>query len=449
MMKKIFTCLSNHKKMLLVAVVSLMAFGHASASSYYYNHYVVLNTYPTGKGKVYAEIPQEGVKAEDANFETPAESVEVKYNYYSSSSSSFNAIAVPEDGWIVAGYTYGTKNEDGTFTARTDTLITADNPANLSSTSVSYSENSLEEALSIFPLEADTAFYAVFTHVSPRVGNGQESFGKVKIDKISNDVGDKVTLTATPDSIATFAYWVEKSTGKQIKDNPLTIDVTKAEEYYAYFESDLMETVTFPEGGGYLPYYTPCYVYYPNKYDFTVMVFDTDSPQKFQMDGKDAIAAVPTAVNYYGGQYAGVQLLYGEGTYSFKKYLTNTNPSSITNFLRWSGDEGVKTDTLPAGHHYYTFDVNTELFNIVGADIAAKQVYMAMPDSCVEKLTPGSFPNVIYTKTDGSQTGIATIKAGETVKNKGIYTLNGRKVDAMEQKGVYIYDGKKILYRKK
>jgi hypothetical protein len=74
---------------------------------------------------------------------------------------------------------------------------------------------------------------------------------------------------------------------------------------------------------------------------------------------------------------------------------------------------------------------------------------MAMPDSCVEHLTPGSFPNVIYTKTDGSQTGIATIKAGETVKNKGIYTLNGRKVDAMEQKGVYIYDGKKILYRKK
>ena len=68
-MKIFFTCLSNHKKMLLVAVVSLMTFGHASANSYYYNHYVVLNTYPTGKGKVYAEIPTEGVKTEDANFD--------------------------------------------------------------------------------------------------------------------------------------------------------------------------------------------------------------------------------------------------------------------------------------------------------------------------------------------------------------------------------------------
>lgn len=448
-MKKFFTCLSNHKKMLLVAVVSLMTFGHASAYSNYYNHYVVLNTYPTGKGKVYAEIPTEGVKTEDANFETPAESVEVKYNYYSSASSSFTATAVPEDGWIVAGYTYGTKNEDGTFTARTDTLITANNPASLSSTSVSYSENSLEEALATFPLEADTAFYAVFTHVSPRVGNGQENFGKVTIDKICNDVGDKVTLTATPDTTSTFAYWLEKSTGKQIKDNPLTIDVTKAEEYYAYFESDLMETVTFPEGGGYLPYYTPCYVYYPNSYPFSVMIFDTDSPQKFQMDGKDAIAAVPTPINYYGGQFAGVQLLYGEGTHAFKRNPTSTDPSTNENFLRWTGETGVKTDTLPAGHHYYTFDVNNEVFKIAGAEIAAKQVYMAMPDSCVEKLTPGSFPDVIYTKTDGSQTGIAAIKASETVKNKGIYTLDGRKVDAMEQKGIYIYDGKKILYRKK
>lgn len=448
-MKNFFTCLSNHKKMLLVAVVSLMTFGHASAYSYYYNHYVVLNTYPTGKGKVYAEIPTEGVKTEDANFETPAESVEVKYNYYSSASSSFTATAVPEDGWSVAGYTYGTKNEDGTFTARTDTLITANNPASLSSTSVSYSENSLEEALATFPLEADTAFYAVFTHVSPRVGNGQENFGKVTIDKICNDVGDKVTLTATPDSTSTFAYWLEKSTGKQIKDNPLTVDVTKAEEYYAYFESDLMETVTFPEGGGYLPYYTPCYVYYPSNYSFEVMIFDTDSPTKFELNGKDAIAAVPTPIGYYGGQFAGVQLLYGEGTHAFKRNPTSTDPSSNVNFLRWTGETGVKTDTLPSGHHYYTFDVNNEVFKIAGAEIAAKQVYMAMPDSCVEKLTPGSFPDIIYTKTDGSQTGIATIKAGETVKSKGIYTLDGRKVDAMEQRGIYIYDGKKILYRKK
>jgi hypothetical protein len=74
---------------------------------------------------------------------------------------------------------------------------------------------------------------------------------------------------------------------------------------------------------------------------------------------------------------------------------------------------------------------------------------MAMPDSCVEALTPGSFPEVIYTKTDGSQTGIASLKADPTMKSKGVYTLDGRRIDAMDQKGIYIFDGKKVLYRKK
>lgn len=448
-MKKIFTSLCNSSKALLVTVLlSMTSICSFAGDEGYFNYYVHLGTYPTGAGKVYAELQSNSVKYEGANFETPAESVDVMYTKQNLKSQAFTAHAEANDGWIVAGYTYGTKNEDGTFTARTDTLITVNNPASLQPTSESSDKDSLT-AISVFPLEADTAYYAVFTHVSPRVGNGQENFGKVTIDKICNDVGDKVTLTATPDTTSTFAYWLEKSTGKQIKENPLTVDVTKAEEYYAYFESELMETVTFPEGGGYLPYYTPCYVYYPNKYDFTVMIFDTDSPQKFQMDGKDAIAAVPYPVTYYAGQFAGVQLLYGEGTHAFKRNPTSTDPSTNENFLRWTGETGVKTDTLPSGHHYYTFDVNNEVFKIAGAEIAAKQVYMAMPDSCVEKLTPGSFPDIIYTKTDGSQTGIATIKAGETVKSKGIYTLDGRKVDAMEQRGIYIYDGKKILYRKK
>ncbi len=448
-MKKIFTSLCNNSKALLVtALLSMTSISALAGPTGWFNYYVHLDTYPTGAGKVYAELQSTSIKADGANFETPAESVDVMYTMQDNDLQAFTAHAVPNDGWIVAGYTFGTKNEDGTFTAKTDTLITVKNPASISPKSTSSAEDSLT-AVSTFPLEADTAYYAVFTHVYPRVGNGQENFGKVAIDKICNNIGDKVTLTATPDTTSTFAYWLEKSTGKQIKDNPLTIDVTKAEEYYAYFESELMETVTFPEGGGYLPYYTPCYVYYPDSYPFTVMVFDTDSPTKFELNGKDAIAAVPTPINYYGGQFAGVQLLYGEGTHAFKHDPTSTDPSSNVNFLRWTGETGVKTDTLPAGHHYYTFDVNNEVFKIAGAEIAAKQVYMAMPDSCVEKLTPGSFPDVIYTKTDGSQTGIATIKAGETVKSKGIYTLDGRKVDAMEQRGIYIYDGKKILYRKK
>lgn len=449
-MKKIFTSLCNNSKALLVtALLSMTSISALAGPTGWFNYYVHLDTYPTGAGKVYAELQSTSIKADGANFETPAESVDVMYTMQDNDLQAFTAHAEANDGWIVAGYTFGTKNEDGTFTAKTDTLITVKNPASISPKSTSSAEDSLT-AVSTFPLEADTAYYAVFTHVYPRVGNGQENFGKVAIDKISNNIGDKVTLTATPDSTSTFAYWLEKSTGKQIKDNPLTVDVTKAEEYYAYFESDLMETITFPEGGGYLPYHSDHYVLFPSDKSFTVMEFNGDGVQKFQQDGKDAIACVPYGDGYWAGMFASSQLLYGKGVQYVKHSPDDTRLDTWSvNFLRWTGETGVKTDTLPAGHHYYTFDVNNEVFKIAGAEIAAKQVYMAMPDSCVEKLTPGSFPDIIYTKTDGTQTGIATIKAGETVKSKGIYTLDGRKVDAMEQRGIYIYDGKKILYRKK
>ena len=452
-MKNTFTFLRNHKKLLLVAVVSLMSTVRVSASTDegFYNYWVHLGTYPTGAGKVYAEIKDGSVVAEDADFRTPAESVEVKYMKKDLSTQSFDAYAQPADGWIVAGFTLGTRNDDGTFTAKPDTLINKKNPASISPKSTISDKDSLT-AISIFPIEADTAYFAVFTHVKPNLKDGHENFGSVSIDKISNDIGDKVTLTATPreDANAQFAYWVESSTGKKLTDNPLTVDVTKAEEYFAYFESDLMETITFPEGGGWLPYHTDCYVLFPDVKSFKVMVFNNEGVTKFDNNGKEAIACVPDDTGYFAGTFAGTQLLYGEGTQVAKRSPENTDPNTWSvNFLRWSGDEGVKTDTLPTGHHYYTFDVNSEVFNIVGANIAAKQVYMAMPDSCVEALTPGSFPEVIYTKTDGSQTGIASLKADPTMKSKGVYTLDGRRIDAMDQKGIYIFDGKKVLYRKK
>ena len=44
--------------------------------------------------------------------------------------------------------------------------------------------------------------------------------------------------------------------------------------------------------------------------------------------------------------------------------------------------------------------------------------------------------------------GIATPVAKPVAIRKGIYTIDGRRVNAMEQKGIYIYDGKKVLYRK-
>ena len=449
-MKNFFTCMCSHRRFLLVTVVALMSHHAFAGDEGFFNYWVHLGSYPTGAGKVYAEIKNGSVVAENAEFGTPAESVEVKYTKKDNASQAFDAYAVPAEGGIVAGFTYGTKDENGAFTVKADTLIKTDNPASLSPKSTSNDKDSLT-AVSIFPLEADTAFYAVFTHVAPRLRDGQEEFGKVSIDKISNNIGDKVTLTAIANEAGNgkFAYWVEKSTGNKLTDNPLTVDVTKAEEYFAYFESDLMENVTFPEGGGWLPFHTDCYVLFPSKRNFAPMLFNGNGMTKFDNNGKDAIACVPEKKDVWVGIFNSTYLLYGTGDYAFKRSPDNINPESNENFLRWSGDEGVKVDTLQAGHHYYLFDANNEVFNIVTeTNIAAKQVYMAMPDSCVEKLTPGNFPDVIYI-SENPTTGISTVNTATPNVKRGIYTLEGRKVEAMEREGIYIYDGKKVLYRKK
>ncbi len=457
-MKKLFTYLCSHRRGLLVAVVTLLTSVQTFAlDEGYFNYFVHLGSYPTGAGKVYAELKNGSIKYEDSNFETPAESVDVMYTKKDASSQSFNAYAIPEDGWIVAGFTFGTKNEDGTFTAKADTLITQYNPGSLTPKSTISDKDSLT-ALSIFPLEADTAFFAVFTHVYPRLKDGQENLGKVSIDKISNNIGDQVTLTAIPEEKGEgkFAYWIEKSTGNKITENPYTFTVSKADEYYAYFENQFAETLHFPEEGGFIHHYGDYYVRYPNDNKIAIYEFEVDGVKKVTKDGKDIIVDEPGVYDYMAGAFAKVPtLLYGKGDLTIVTDTSSTTPGSEPNsVLRWSGDTGVKVDTITtnAAHHYYTFDDKAVVFRLVGDDkfVPAKQVFMAMPDSCVEKLTPGTFPDVIYTSEEQDiETGISNVTVAPTVKKKGVFTIDGRRLEAPEQEGVYIFDGKKVIYRKR
>ena len=61
-------------------------------------------------------------------------------------------------------------------------------------------------------------FYALFTHVKPTIAIGQSPLGTVSISKVCNEIGDDVTLTATPDESknATFDYWVNMNTQEKI-----------------------------------------------------------------------------------------------------------------------------------------------------------------------------------------------------------------------------------------
>ena len=108
----------------------------------------------------------------------------------------------------------------------------------------------------------------------------------------------------------------------------------------------------------------------------------------------------------------------------------------------------MKIDTLDVEKKYYTFDTNAVVFNQVSGTIAPNTVYVGIPDSVFTnagKEVPATIP---LKNLSSIATGIAAPVAKPVAIRKGIYTIDGRRVDAMEQKGVYIYDGKKVLYRK-
>ena len=455
-MKKIFT----FKKSLFVAAMLLMAVG-AQAQLKYVPLYGQLKAYPVGAGKVYAEMSGLGVAPEGANYAEPADEVNVKFACRGvQPNGNYKGYAVPNEGWVLAGFATQ-KYEDGEPMIPTEVEWT-DNPRTLKLTSQVYAKADMtstpEEAFQMFPNDPDEVHYALFTRVTVGIDAFNSNLGSVAIDKAVNDVGTEITLTATPDYTkkASFLHWVEKSTGNKITENPYTFTVSKADEYYAYFENQFAETLHFPEEGGFIHHYGDYYVRYPNDNKIAIYEFEVDGVKKVTKDGKDIIVDEPGVYDYMGGAFAKVPtLLYGKGDLTIVTDTSSTTPGSEPNsVLRWSGDTGVKVDTITtnAAHHYYTFDDKAVVFRLVGDDkfVPAKQVFMAMPDSCVEKLTPGTFPDVIYTSEEQDiETGISNVTVAPTVKKKGVFTIDGRRLEAPEQEGVYIFDGKKVIYRKR
>ena len=82
--------------------------------------------------------------------------------------------------------------------------------------------------------------------------------------------------------------------------------------------------------------------------------------------------------------------------------------------------------------------------------IAAKKVYLQMPDSLLAGAAKQ--PQKLYLDTEeiGSVLGIAAAPVvRQSLSRSGIYSLSGRRMDAISREGIYIFDGKKVVYRKK
>ena len=464
-MRKNFTFLKSASiKLGALALVFLASTGIANAGETKWgDYYATLSAYPTGAGLVYAEVPESSVtESEDemsdlfTDMKTPAESVDVKFMYNNYDTKTyFYPHAVPSEGWIVAGFSQAkvvrdeVEGED--VFVFNDSIYDTDNPSSNTYLEAGFSDADQTIALSSFPMAPTAQFYALFTHVKPTIAIGQSPLGTVSISKVCNEIGDDVTLTATPDESknATFDYWVNMNTQEKIAQNPLEVkNIQESAVYEAHFKSDKAITMEFPEEGGYkIVYFDKGYVMpATNVVDNTFDFWGISTNNLKVTEDSSAYYIQPGDLRnwlYPGNPH----ILYGKGLMTFVE--NDEMQKSNSNELEWSGDNGVNVADLSLDKKYYSVNLEKKQFELLADDavIAPKTAYFAMPVECYTAHNVEKAPSIVYWYKPETSTGIEEIQQETaTVGNaKGIYSIDGKKMNAIPAKGLYIVNGKKVI----
>ena len=464
-MRKNFTFLKSASiKLGALALVFLASTGIANAGETKWgDYYATVSAYPTGAGLVYAEVPESSVtESEDemsdlfTDMKTPAESVDVKFMYNDvSTNTPFSPHAVPSEGWIFAGFSQAkvvrdeVEGED--VFVFNDSIYDTDNPSSNTYLEAAFSDADQTIALSSFPMAPTAQFYALFTHVKPTIAIGQSPLGTVSISKVCNEIGDDVTLTATPDESknATFDYWVNMNTQEKIAQNPLEVkNIQESAVYEAHFKSDKAITMEFPEEGGYkIVYFDKGYVMpATNVVDNTFDFWDISMNNLKVTEDSSAYYIQPGDLRnwlYPGNPH----ILYGKGLMTFVE--NDEMQKSNSNELEWSGDNGVNVADLSLDKKYYSVNLEKKQFELLADDavIAPKTAYFAMPVECYTAHNVEKAPSIVYWYKPETSTGIEEIQQETaTVGNaKGIYSIDGKKMNAIPAKGLYIVNGKKVI----
>ena len=447
-----------------LALVFLASTGIANAGETKWgDYYATVSAYPTGAGLVYAEVPESSVtESEDemsdlfTDMKTPAESVDVKFMYNDvSTNTPFYPHAVPSEGWIFAGFSLAkvvrdeVEGED--VFVFNDSIYDTDNPSSNTYLEAAFSDADQTIALSSFPMAPTAQFYALFTHVKPTIAIGQSPLGTVSISKVCNEIGDDVTLTATPDESknATFDYWVNMNTQEKIAQNPLEVkNIQESAVYEAHFKSDKAITMEFPEEGGYkIVYFDKGYVMpATNVVDNTFDFWGISTNNLKVTEDSSAYYIQPGDLRnwlYPGNPH----ILYGKGLMTFVE--NDEMQKSNSNELEWSGDNGVNVADLSLDKKYYSVNLEKKQFELLADDavIAPKTAYFAMPVECYTAHNVEKAPSIVYWYKPETSTGIEEIQQETaTVGNaKGIYSIDGKKMNAIPAKGLYIVNGKKVI----
>ena len=460
-MKAMFTFLRSINRMLAIAVFLGAVSPAFAGGDGYYDYYAELNAYPTGAGTVYASTqssetvpPADGINFFD--FTKPAEQVTVKYYAKNISSYSYQGHAIPAKGWIFAGFSGATRDAENAFVF-SDNVTVIDNPGDLGITAT-VKNNDEASALTNFPLTPDTTHYAIFTHVAPRVAVGQDKLGTATISKICNNLNDNVTLTATATNAKTtkFDYWINKTTKQKINDNPLNIQITDTAYYEAHFLCDSAIYLNFPDEGGYQIFYNEYMMDIPTNVSVKNFNYQADYISYNELIKGDSLCYDQSSKNFYdeptatGYQIYGSQpyIIYGKGECTLVKQDKKTAEENTRSLLRWSGESGLNTTTLGVTNHGYSIDLDKQVFNLLpdNSEIPANTAFLVLPNERYKVFGVADAPKVIYwSLAAANPTGITNLNSEKEVAKKGIYTIDGKKLNSISHNGLYIIDGKKVL----
>lgn len=468
-MKKVFTTKSNKRLLLGFALVMCSTLSALAGGDDWYAFKVQAEAYPTGAGLVYVDnvaVAEENIQwaaTVDREFTTQST---VAYGY-----------AKANEGWQLLGFAKDTFDEENNLVrtyAVTDkigdsgyALLTLDNGETSKhwdeATGSEVSDDSITVAAKM-PLDPNNSFRAFFTHVAAQVNKRQTAMGTVTIDKLVNDIGDKVTLTATPNNeFCQFVNWTLD--GQVVSTDPtIVVDVTGIANYEANFSDSRTVTLQFPEAGGYQVFYS--------NYDFELQEqIDSYSPYLYytmtnENEMADSVNAEGRRVSHLTGISSNYYLsgkkpaiLYGSGEVSISPASgeeAQSDESYSCSLFRWSGEQGVQVDTLPTIDQendltfiYYTFDIDKMLFNrITTGTIAPNSLYMRIFGNMVGAGL--ETPEVIYfnEEVEAEATGVNTVKVSR-LQDKGFFTIDGRRLEKPSRSGIYVTDGKKIVIRNK
>ncbi len=459
-MKKITSKFFGSRAVLSAMFLTLSSLSAMAGGDDWYAFKVQAEAYPTGAGVVYLTTESEA----------PAESyVATQELEITSTSTTINGFARANEGWQLLGFAKDTIDASGNRCMVDEVTsnigeesgiayLTLDNGVTSKhfdeTQQAEVSDDSLTVA-SLMPLEPNNYFRALFTHVKVQLAKQSKYMGRVSISKLCNEIGDKVTITAEArNGFCTFQNWTLN--GQEVSTQPsLEVEVKGVATYEANFVDSRSVTINFPAEGGYVEWMNPY------SFDFFGQVNAVNCPtvgegyENHLVDltnaDKPLFTPITTTYGTFGNQPA---IIYGKGT-------VTGSPSSDeeaepyyydTPIFHWSGEAGVMVDTLSQDQDkYYAFDATDGSFVLTTTGvIAAKKVYLQMPDSLLAGAA--NQPQKIYLDTEeiGSALGIAAAPVvRQSLSRSGIYSLSGRRMDAISREGIYIFDGKKVVYRKK